>query len=116
MATNVLDLGPVIDELEADLGVTDDTVAAALSIDRRTVERWHANRAVPQGKTRERLRELLALRDYLLKMTGSGDAAREWLSASSPYLGMLTPLEALKAGRLDRVRADLDGLAGGIYD
>ena len=43
------------------------------------------------------------------------EAVQEWLRASSRYLGGFTPEEALKAGRLDRVRADLDGLAAGVY-
>jgi hypothetical protein len=48
-------------------------------------------------------------------MFGSAEAAHEWLRAGSLYPGGFTPEEALKAGRLDRVRADLDGLAAGVY-
>jgi hypothetical protein len=71
---------------------------------------------VPQGATRARLGELIALRDRLLGMFGTGEAVREWLGAESRYLGGLTPAEVLRAGRLDRVRADLDGLAAGVYE
>lgn len=110
-----LDCGLLIEGLEQDLGVSPDVIALALEVDRRTVERWRANQSVPQGRTRQRLRELLALRDRLLEMFGTREAARDWLSARSRYLGEFTPAEALKAGRLDRVRADLDGLAGGVY-
>ena len=116
MATDVLDISPVIDALQRDLGLPADTMAAALNVDRRTVERWRASHTVPQGKTRVRLREFLDLRDHLLAVTGSSEAAKEWLGASSRYLGGFSPLEALRAGRIDRVRADLEGLAGGIYD
>jgi hypothetical protein len=101
--------------VEQDLGLATETVARALEVDRRTVDRWRANQSVPQGKTRARLEELLALRDRLLAMLGSPEAARQWLHARSLYLGSFTPEEALKAGRLDRVRADLDGLAAGVY-
>lgn len=111
----VLDCGPLIEGLERDLGVPLDTIALALDVDRRTVERWRANQSVPQGKTRRRLGELVALRDRLLQMFGTRDRAREWLGACSRYLGGFTPAEVLKAGRLDRVRADLDGLAAGVY-
>lgn len=114
-AATVLDCGPLIEGLERDLGVPLETIALALAVDRRTVERWRANQSVPQGKTRQRLGELVALRDRLLQMFGTRDTAREWLGARSRYLGGFTPAEALKAGRLDRVRADLDGLAGGVY-
>lgn len=112
---NVLDCGPLIAGLERDLGVSLDTIALALDVDRRTVERWRANQSVPQGKTRQRLRELVALRDRLFEMFGTREAACEWLGARSRYLGGFTPAEALKAGRIDRVRADLDGLAAGVY-
>lgn len=111
----VLDCGPLIEGLERDLGVPLETIALAVDVDRRTVERWRANQSVPQGKTRQRLAELVTLRDRLLEMFGTAQAARDWLDASSRYLGGFTPAEALKAGRLDRVRADLDGLAAGVY-
>lgn len=112
---NILNCGPIIEELERDLGISPETIALALDVDRRTVERWRVNQSVPQGKTRERLGELMALRDYLLRMLGTPEAAQEWLGASSRYLGGFTPKEDLKAGRLDRVRADLEGLAAGVY-
>ncbi len=37
------------------------------------------------------------------------------MNSPSMYLGGFTPTDALKAGRIDRVHADLDGIAGGIY-
>jgi hypothetical protein len=114
-AADVLDCGPLIERLEQDLGVSLDVIAPALDVDRRTVERWRANQSVPQGKTRQRLGELIALRDRLLRMFGTQEAVQDWLGTRSRYLGGFTPAEALKAGRLDRVRADLDGLAAGIY-
>jgi hypothetical protein len=111
----VLDCGPLIDGLQRDLGVPIETLALALDVDRRTVERWRANQNVPQGRTRQRLGDLVALRDRLMQMFGTGEAARDWLLSRSRYLGGFTPAEALKAGRLDRVHADLDGLAAGVY-
>ncbi|HLH73202.1 MAG TPA: antitoxin Xre/MbcA/ParS toxin-binding domain-containing protein [Chloroflexota bacterium] len=48
-------------------------------------------------------------------MFNTPEAVQEWLCAPSLYLGGFSPAEALKAGRLDRVRADLDGLAAGVY-
>lgn len=115
MATNLFHLKAVVDGLEQDLGVAVDTLAAALDVDRRTIERWRTNQTIPQGKTRERLTELLTLRDRLLQVMGNREAVHGWLRAASRYLGDFTPEEALKAGRLDRVAADLDGLIGGIY-
>jgi len=88
-AARLLDCGPVIDGLERDLGLAPETVALALDVDRRTVDRWRANQSVPQGETRARLAELLALRERLLAMLGSPEAAQQWLQAGSLYLGRL---------------------------
>ncbi len=106
----MLDCGPLIEGLERDLGVPLETIALALDVDRRTVERWRANQSVPQGKTRERLKGLVALRDRRDVRHPRGALARR----AQRYLGGFTPAEALK-GRVDRVRADLDGLAAGVY-
>lgn len=112
---SILNCGPLIEGLERDLSISSETIALALDVDRRTVERWRANQSVPQGKTRECLAELVALRDQLLRMFGTAELVQEWLRARSRYLGGFTPEEAFKAGRVDRVRADLDGLAAGVY-
>ena len=112
---SVLDCGALIIGLERDLGLSPETIARALDVDRRTVERWRSNQTVPHGTTRERLAALLNLRDRLFRMFDSSGAAQEWLRSASLYLGGFTPLEALRAGRLDRVRADLDGLVAGVY-
>lgn len=115
-ATSVLlSCRPIVDGLQRDLGISTDTIALALDVDRRTVERWRADRSVPQGKTRERLSELVALRDLLIHLFETPETAQEWLRAESRYLGGFTPEEILKAGRPDRVRADLEGLAAGVY-
>jgi hypothetical protein len=113
--STVADCASLIVSLEDDLGVPSETIARALGVEHRTVERWRENKSMPQGKTRERLRELVDLRDRLLGVLGSRSAVQEWLRARSRYLGDFTPEEALKAGRVDRVRADLDGLAAGVY-
>ena len=112
---SILSCGPLINGLERDMGIPVETIALALDVDRRTVERWRANQSIPQGKTRKRLADLIALRDLLLRMFGASQNAQAWLRASSQYLGGFTPEEALKAGRVDRVRADLDGVAAGVY-
>jgi uncharacterized protein (DUF2384 family) len=111
----VLSSGFVVEAIQRDLGLSIDTIAVALGVDRRTVERWRDDRNVPQGKTRERLRELAALRDLLMSLFETPETVQEWLRSPSRYLGGFTPEEILKAGRPDRVRADLEGLAAGIY-
>ena len=115
-APNVLlSYRPIVEGLQRDLGVSTDTIALALDVDSRTVDRWRADQSVPQGQTRDRLKDLIALRDLLVSMFETPDAAQRWLRTQSRYLGGFTPEEILKAGRPDRVRADLEGLAAGVY-
>ena len=74
---SILTYGPLIERLEQDLGLPTEIIARALDVDRRTTERWRANPSVPQGKTRARLVELVALGDRLFARMGSTDAAQE---------------------------------------
>ena len=43
------------------------------------------------------------------------EGARDWLRCPSRYLSGMTPLEALRAGRVDRAEAALGALDAGIY-
>jgi hypothetical protein len=51
----------------------------------------------------------------LWELFSSRDQLLSWLNAPRAYLGWLTPAEVLRTGRIDCVRADLDGLAADIY-
>ncbi len=62
------------------------------------------------GKTTK----LLGLRERLLASLGDLEFAREWLKSPSLYLGHLTPLEMLRAGRPDRVEANLEAFDAGV--
>lgn len=90
-------------------------MADALGVTPRTIERWRTEGAHPQRETRRRLAELLDLNRYLLKTFGERAASRSWLEAPSRYLGGLSPTEAVRAGRFDRVEAALEALDSGIF-
>lgn len=109
------DIAPRLADLERDLGFSDEALAFVLGINPRTVNRWHRNGTLPRDRARRQLEELWALRTRMLEMFSGAEQAQEWLSAQSMYLGWLTPAEVLRTGRIDRVRADLDALAAGIY-
>ena len=49
-------------------------------------------------------------------MTFEGrDAVRRWFRSESRYLGGMTPAEAVRVGRLDRVGAALEALDSGVF-
>lgn len=107
--------GRAIERLEEGLGLGPAELAGALGTSARTVERWRAGSTYPQRGARERLAGLVALEGRLAGTFADGGAARSWLQAPLPYLGGLTPLEALRAGRTDRVEAALEALDSGVF-
>ena len=58
-------------------------------------------------------RRRLALAERLRE--AFGENAYEWLHADSRYLGGSKPIEALRAGRVDRVEAALEALDSGFF-
>lgn len=116
-ASALLDLTPhqVIEQLEADLSLTSDDLARALDVNVRTIERWRNGQAYPQLEARRRLAELVSLRNRLQETFTGPKAVSEWLRSANRYLGQLSPLDALRAGRIDRVAAALEVLDSGIF-
>ena len=105
----------VIEQLESDLGLTTGDLARMLDSSTRTIDRWRTGQAYPQNAMRRQLAELEALHHHLLETFATAAAARAWLRQTSHYLSGLTPLEALKADRPDRVEAALEALDTGIF-
>ena len=112
-----LDMTPrqALQRLESDLGLSSKDLTGSLSVDRKTVDRWLSGETYPQRDARRRLVELLALSQRLTEAFEGPEGAREWLHAPSRYLGGITPVEALRSGRLDRVQAAFEVLESGIF-
>jgi putative toxin-antitoxin system antitoxin component (TIGR02293 family) len=104
-----------VERLERDLSLTRGELAGALDATPRTLERWRAGATHPQRDARRRLVALLNLDEHLRDTFTDREAAREWLHAPNPYLGGLTPNDALRAGRADRVEAALEALDSGVF-
>jgi transcriptional regulator with XRE-family HTH domain len=104
-----------IAQLERDLHLSPSELADALNASPRTVERWRASETYPQRDARQRLAELIALDTRLHDTFDSPDAIRTWLHSSNRYLGGITPAEAARIGRIDRVEAALEALDSGIF-
>ncbi len=86
-----------------------------LCVTPRTVNRWQGEQALPQRATRERITQLLELEQELQATFDSRVAVRTWLNTDNRYLGGIKPVEALRIGRCDRVRAALEILAPGVF-
>jgi len=102
-----------LDTLEKSLGISEDELAQALNSNRRTLQRWRAGTAYPQRQARQRLAQLLSLHERVRGAVKGRGAVRKWLHSESRYLGGMTPAEAMRAGRLDRVEAALEEFEAG---
>lgn len=113
----VLDRAPgaIVGQLEADLQLTDSELAQALDTNPRTIDRWKTGSTHPQHEARRKLTELEALARRLSSTFTSREAIREWLHEDNRYLGGMAPIDALRAGRFDRVNAALEALDSGIF-
>ena len=99
-------------ELESSLTISESDIALALGISTRSLHRWSSGESHPQRGSRANLARLLALAGHLEE--AFGEDADEWLHADSRYLGGLKPIEALRAGRIDRVEDALEALDSGV--
>ena len=101
-----------IAELASRLSIKDSDIALALGISPRSLDRWSSGESHPQRESRTNLARLLALSEHMEE--AFGESIDEWLGADSRYLGGLKPIEALRAGRMDRVEDALEALDSGI--
>ena len=108
-------LDPTLRTLQSDLGLTATDLQVVLETTPRHIERWANDLAYPQTKARQRLAELMAFHSHLSETFTAWEGARDWLATQSRYLGGFTPLEAIRAGRVDRVRQALMALSAGVY-
>ena len=60
------------------------------------------------------LEALAALDERLNETVVSWEAARAWLAEPSRYLGDMAPIEAIRAGRADRVMAFIEAIDSGF--
>lgn len=101
-----------IASLESKLSLREPEIALALGISTRSLHRWSSGDSHSRRESRTHLARLLALAEHLEETFG--EDASEWLQADSRYLGGMKPIEALRAGRIDRVEAALETLDSGF--
>ena len=104
-----------LDALEEGIGLSEDEVAQALGTSRRTLQRWRVGTAYPQQAMRQRLGALIDLMQQVQGTFEGAEAPRRWFHNPSRYMGGVTPAEAIRVGRLDRVEADLEALRSGAF-
>lgn len=100
--------------IEKDLGLSVVELGSALGVSADTIECWRCGDSTPDGEARQRLDQLLALREHL-RETLAPDSIRDWLRWTPVYLGGITPAEAIARGQADRVETLLTIIDYGIF-
>jgi uncharacterized protein (DUF2384 family) len=89
-------------------------LAATIGVDQSTLYRWRHGEAAPRAIALSRLAQLDELMQMLPRIFAGPDLARDWLKTAKPeMLGARTPLDVMRAGRVDRVLTLLHFLARG---
>jgi transcriptional regulator with XRE-family HTH domain len=90
-------------------------LADTIGVDQSTLFRWRRGESSPRPMAWTRLEQLKELMQVLQRVFAGSDRAREWLKAAKPeaFDGEKTPLEVMKAGRIDKVLTVLHFLARG---
>lgn len=107
-------LEPAVRRLCNDFGFSSRELAQAINVDQRTIARWANGEAFPRHGAKDRLEALANLNERLNELFVSWDAARTWLRAPSRYLGDMAPVDAIRAGRTDRVMALVEAIDSGF--
>jgi transcriptional regulator with XRE-family HTH domain len=104
-----------LDEIRAQLQLGWEDLAAILGVDQATLWRWRHGEAKPRPLALSRLQQFGELTELLHRLFAGPELAREWLKRSTPESlgGIQTPLQVLRAGRIDRVLMLLHTLARG---
>ena len=117
ISEQVLDVTPAqaIEQLQREFGLSPQELAGALDASPRTIERWRKSTTYPQHETRQRLAALIALNRRLRETFEAIEPIHRWLHLPNRYLGGLTPADAIRVGRFDRVDAALEALESGVF-
>ena len=108
-------LAQVLDRLGRDLGLSPAELATVLNTTSAETAGWRAGAGGPPDEVGERLTKLRELYWRLCDTFNPPAIIPAYLRTGLPYLGGLTPADALLAGRVDRVEAALDALDHGIF-
>jgi transcriptional regulator with XRE-family HTH domain len=97
------------------LGLGLQDLADIVGVDQSTLYRWRQGTSAPRAIVLTRMEQIGEAFAMLRRLFQGPDLARQWLHESKPASlgGDVTPLEVMRAGRVDRVLMLLHTLAAG---
>lgn len=90
-------------------------LAAALQVDRRTIQRYRNEDTVPTRKVRERLARLREISILLEEVFQTSEGAITWLYTRVPLLEGRRPIDLMRRGKLDEVITALETYQSGAF-
>jgi putative toxin-antitoxin system antitoxin component (TIGR02293 family) len=90
-------------------------LAAALQVDRRTIQRYRNEDSVPTRKVRERLARLREISILLEEVFQTSEGAITWLYTRVPLLKGRRPIDLMRRGKLDEVITALETYQSGAF-
>lgn len=90
-------------------------LAAALRVDRRTIQRYRNQDTLPTRKVRERLARLREISILLDEVFQESEGATTWLYTPVPLLKGRRPIDLMRQGKLDEVITALETYQSGAF-
>ena len=108
---NLKGLNVLRDRLQLEWG----EIADIVGVDPSTLHRWRTGESRPRPLARTRLAQVDELLQLIPRIFAGPDLARQWIRTATPEMlgGKSTPIDVMKAGRIDRVLALLQFMGRG---
>ena len=90
-------------------------LAAALQVDRRTIQRYRSGDSYPTRRVRHSLADLREISFLLDEIFVNQEAAIRWLNISVPLLKGRRPIDLIQKGKLDDVIKALETYESGAF-
>ncbi|MES3034948.1 MAG: antitoxin Xre/MbcA/ParS toxin-binding domain-containing protein [Gemmatimonadota bacterium] len=105
----------VVGWVRDELGFRYVDISAALHASQRTVRRWSEGRVAPRGADRDTIEKLGELKQFLIAVFGTGEAAATWMNLPLPALRGRTPGLAFRAARVAQLIDLLATMESGAF-
>ena len=90
-------------------------LAAALKVDRRTIQRYRSGDSYPTRRVRNGLIDLREISILLGEIFSTQEGAVRWLNTSVPLLKGRRPIDLIQKGKLEEIITALETYASGAF-
>ncbi len=103
------------DKFRNDYKLDNADLAAALKVDRRTIQRYRSGDSYPTRRVRNGLVDLREISILLGEIFSTQEGAVRWLNTSVPLLKGRRPIDLIQKGKLEEIITALETYASGAF-